>query len=109
MTYVLARSAVRKGFSMDKRRARRWSVEVGAKLHDQAAGFEVDVIDLSMSGFRTESTVALRPGAPVWLTLPGLVALEASVAWRDRYRYGCAFTRPLHGALVDRIVADGRR
>ena len=107
MTYLLARSAVRNGFNMEKRRARRWPVEVGAWLSDQAARFDVDVTDLSLSGFRAESSVALRLGAPVWLTLPGLAALEASVAWRDRYRYGCAFTLPLSAALIDRIVAGG--
>ena len=39
------------------------------------------------------------------LTLPGLAALEAVVAWRDRYKYGCAFAKPLHPAVFEHIVA----
>ena len=71
--------------------------------------FEIDVVDLSVTGFRAQTSFTLWPGTTVWLTLPGLAALEAVVAWRDKFRYGCAFSKPLHPAVFDHIVALGER
>jgi hypothetical protein len=66
------------------RRALRKSVKMRAHLRDRGqTRFEIEVTDLSLSGFRAETSFTLWPGTVVWLTLPGLAALEAVVAWRD--------------------------
>ena len=89
----------------NNRRALRKPVRLRAQLRDRGTTkFEIDVIDLSTSGFRAETSFTLWEGHTVWLTLPGLAALEAKVAWRDGFRYGCAFERPLHPAVFDHIV-----
>ena len=49
------------------------------------------------------------PGTVVWLTLPGMAALEAVVAWRDKFKYGCAFAKPIHPAVFDHIISLGNR
>ena len=67
--------------------------------------FLIDVVDLSVTGFRAETSFTLWPGTTVWLKMPDLEGLEAVVAWRDKFRYGCAFTKPLHAAVFDHIVA----
>ena len=62
----------------DHRRALRKGVKMRAHLRDRGqTRFEIDVVDLSASGFRAETSFTLWPGTVVWLTLPGLAALEA--------------------------------
>ncbi len=96
--------------SDDHRRALRKPVKMRAHLRDRGTTrFEIEVVDLSMTGFRAETGFTLWPGTTVWLTLPGLAALESVVAWRDRVRYGCAFRKPLHPAVFDHIVRLGDR
>lgn len=92
----------------DSRRALRKAVKMRAHLRDRGTTrFEIDVVDLSTTGFRAQTSFTLWPGQTVWLTLPGLAGLEAVVAWRDKFRYGCAFAKPLHPAVLDHIVALG--
>ena len=94
----------------ENRRALRKAVKMRARLRDRGATrFEVDVTDLSQSGFRAETSFTMWPGTAVWLTMPGLAALEAKVAWRDGVAYGCAFAKPLHPAVFDHIVALSQR
>lgn len=89
----------------DDRRAERKVMRVKAQLREFGAGkFDIDIIDLSITGFRIETAYQLQPGALVWLTVPGLAALEAQVMWRDAFRFGCAFTGPLHHAVFDHLV-----
>ena len=90
----------------ESRRSLRKAVRMRAHLRDRGTTrFEIDVVDLSVTGFRAQTSFTLWPGTTVWLTLPGLAGLEAVVAWRDKYRYGCAFTKPLHTAVFEHIVA----
>lgn len=90
----------------DQRRALRRAVRLCAQLRDRGSGgaFDIDVVDLSLTGFRAETSFTLWPGTTVWLRMPGFSALEAKVAWRDGFRYGCAFAQPLHPAVFDHIV-----
>ena len=92
------------------RRSLRRAVKMRAHLRDRGqTKFEIDVVDLSLAGFRAETSFTLWPGTIVWLTLPGLAPMEAVVAWRDKFQYGCAFRRPLHPAVFDHIVSLGNR
>ena len=66
--------------------------------------FQIEVIDLSAVGFRCKTNFVLREGSTVWLTIPGLAAIEASVAWAGDFMYGCEFRRHLHIAVFDHIA-----
>lgn len=89
----------------DGRRALRKAVGLRARLRERGANkFTVDVVDLSTTGFRCETSFTLYVGHVVWLTLPGLSGLEATVAWKRGFRYGFAFDQPLHPAVFDHIV-----
>jgi hypothetical protein len=88
----------------DVRRAQRLSVTIDASLREHGTTkFQVKVIDLSVTGFRCETSFTLNPGTRVWLTIPGFGGLEASVAWRDKFSYGFAFDHALHPAIFDHI------
>ena len=54
-----------------------------------------------------ESHYAIPMGAQVWLTLPGLAAVPAIVAWSSGHSLGCRFEAPLHLAVLDRVIAAG--
>ncbi|WP_413060608.1 PilZ domain-containing protein [Sphingomonas carotinifaciens] len=92
------------------RQSLRRKVKMRAHLRDKGqTRFGIDVVDLSQQGFRAETSFTLWPGTVVWLTLPGLAPLEAVVAWRDKFKYGCAFAKPLHPAVFEHIVGLGNR
>ena len=93
------------------RKSERIPVQVGAGLRQRgASGVSVRVMDLSPEGFRASTHLELSKGCDVWLRLPGLEPLHATVAWSEGHFVGCSFERPLHPAVVDMIVqkAGGR-
>ena len=65
-------------------------------------------LDASAAGAAGVAAAALH-FAGALKSLPGLAALEAVVAWRDKFKYGCAFAKPLHPAVFDHIVALSKR
>lgn len=95
----------------DNRRAMRLDVRLSAGLREPGSSqrFDVDVIDLSMVGFRCETSFTLVTGSALFVTIPGLGPLECSVAWRRGYVYGCGFERPLHNAVFDHISSRYRK
>ena len=90
----------------ERRGERRLPVEIaGAFLREPGySRAAVTVRDLSLRGFRTEWPYRLRPGAMLWLTLPGLHPMPATVAWAMSFEIGCLFNRALHPAVFDTLV-----
>jgi hypothetical protein len=89
----------------EARRADRIDVAFPAQLREAGTTkFEVKVIDLSVTGFRCETSFTMPIGKTVWLTIPGLSGIEATVEWRDKFRYGCSFKSSLHIAVFDHIA-----
>lgn len=94
----------------DGRRAERLNVQMTAALRASgSAKFDVDVLDMSVVGFRFDTISRLNIGDRVWLTIPGMAGMESVVAWRDRDSYGCAFAAPLHTAVFERIINQFRK
>lgn len=84
----------------------RKSFSISATLRDRRSNkFEVHLVDLSTTGFQAEAHPSLDPGAVVWLVIPGMQGLEATVMWRRRAVIGCKFNQPLHPAVFDHLVA----
>ncbi len=89
----------------DHRRQERVSVAMPARLRDRHSNkYDVTLLDLSVTGFRAEAHYALDSGQIVWLTIPGMQGLEATVAWRRGQVIGCSFRNPLYPAVLDHIV-----
>jgi PilZ domain len=89
----------------DTRRAERLDLEFPAMLREAGmTKFQVKVKDLSVTGFRCETSFTMNPGTPIWLTIPGLSGLEATVAWKDGFKYGFAFRAPLHVAIFEHVM-----
>ena len=89
----------------DNRDSARAPFRIAATLRDRRSNkFTVYLIDLSTSGFQAEAHPSLDPGAIVWLVIPGMEGLEATVMWRKRAVIGCRFNQPLHPAVFDHLV-----
>lgn len=95
----------------EHRQTMRLDVRFHAGLREpgSAQKFEVDVIDLSMTGFRFETSFTIRPGAKVFVTIPGMNTLEATVHWARGYIYGAQFDQPLYAAVFDMIAARHKK
>jgi hypothetical protein len=90
----------------DGRDRPRAPFRIAATLRDRSSNkFQVHLIDLSTSGFQAEAHPSLDPGAIVWLTIPGMQGLEATVMRRQRLIIGCRFNHPLHPAVFDHLIA----
>jgi hypothetical protein len=87
------------------RKSERVPLELGAGLRQRgASGVTVQIMDLSIHGFRVATHLELQNGADVWLRLPGLEPCHARVMWSRGHYVGCAFERPLHPAVLDMIA-----
>jgi hypothetical protein len=94
----------------DGRRAARAEVVLGAGLRQRGAhAVTVQVLDLSITGFRAATHLELMNGTDIWLKLPGLESLHGRVIWMKGHLLGCEFVRPLHPAVLDMIVRNAPR
>lgn len=87
------------------RRVERTTVHGTASL--RRSGFNkvaVTLLDLSITGFRMETFGGIKVGIPVWITLPGLAAIEARVVWAVGDQAGCEFQRPLYPAVLEAVL-----
>lgn len=68
-----------------------------------AQSIVADIRDLSRTGFRAEWPHGKHVGDKVWLTLPTLSPLAASVVWTSGFEIGCKFETPMHPAIFERV------
>lgn len=97
--------------ALTSRKSQRVTLEMGAGLRQRGGtGVSIQIVDLSVDGFRASTHLQLAKGTDVWLRLPGLEPYQAKVMWTKGIFIGCAFERPLHPAVLDMIVKkSGRR
>jgi hypothetical protein len=90
------------------RKSERADVAFAAGLRQRGAhAVSVQIMDLSVDGFRAATHLQLLPGSDVWLKLPGLETLHSRVVWMRGHMLGCEFVRPLHPAVLQMIVRNG--
>jgi hypothetical protein len=83
----------------------RGDVSITAGIREHGGGRQqVDVVDLSQSGFRMRTGSFIPHDKVIFLTLPGYNPLEARIAWHEREQYGCEFVQRLHEAIYDDIL-----
>ena len=79
-----------------RRRSPRSPVSLDAKIGrgglDRAL---CRVVDLSRHGARLQTYSSLRVGSMIWLTLPKIGQLVATIMWADDFVAGCQFQTPL--------------
>jgi hypothetical protein len=88
------------------RRSKRAPVKARARFREPGLNpFDVDLFDLSSTGFRMVTAFRPQIGKHIWVNLPGLQPLEAVVRRADGNNYGCEFIAPLHPAVADHLQA----
>jgi hypothetical protein len=91
--------------ALENRSAPRVKIRIPAKLRlRNSTGFQVEVVDLSLSGFACEPYLAVHPGTLCWLTMPGLASMPAEIVRNDGVMLGCAFHGMLNQAVLDSLV-----
>ena len=91
----------------EARGAQRKDLVVGAGLRQRGAhAITVQIMDLSITGFRAATHLTLEPHADIWLKLPGLESLHARTVWQRGHMIGCEFVRPLHPAVLEMVVRN---
>lgn len=92
--------------AQEDRSAPRIKLNIPASMRPSGSpGFSVIVKDLSLSGVACEALTGMRAGTRVWLTLPGLAALQAKIVWNDGTMVGCEFDSLLNPAVHENILA----
>lgn len=77
---------------------------VKARARFREAGrnpFDVELHDLSSTGFRMVTFSRPRIGSSIWVTLPGLHTLEAIIRRGQHNEFGCEFVEPLYPAVAE--------
>ena len=92
--------------AQEDRSAPRVRLGIPAQMRPSGSpAFSVVVKDLSLSGVACEALTGMAVGTRVWLTLPGLSALQAKIVWNDGTMVGCEFDSLLNPAVHQNILA----
>jgi PilZ domain len=92
--------------AQEDRSAPRVRLKIPAQMRPSGSpGFSVIIKDLSLSGVACEALTGMGSGTRVWLTLPGLNALQAKIVWNDGTMVGCEFDTLLNVAVMENILA----
>lgn len=93
--------------TLDRRRTPRAPVSLDAKLGRGGLDRTLcKVTDLSMGGARIQTYSALKRDAVIWLTLPIVGQVAATVRWADDFEAGCEFRSALDPDLFAALVAN---
>lgn len=94
------------GLVDEERRAARVTVNFsGVRVRQMGGRSETtELCDLSMTGFCARWLSNLPEGQRIWLTLPELSPLMATVIWNSGAKIGCRFDVPLHSAVLYRLT-----
>ena len=94
----------------DGRRTERRVVNLAASLREPGATVvDVEVMNLSVTGFMATSNLPLETGQNVYLKLPGMEAQKSQVIWVEGEKAGFQFAAPLHPATLDQLVTTERK
>ena len=92
--------------AQEDRSAPRVRLNIPATMRPSGSpGFAVVVRDLSLSGVACEALTGMAAGTRIWLTLPGLAAIQAKIVWNDGTIVGCEFDTLLNIAVMENILA----
>jgi hypothetical protein len=62
------------------------------------------LVDMSRWGFRIAWLPSSAVGRSLWVRIPGLEAMPATIRWRDLGGVGCKFERPLSEIVIEHLA-----
>ncbi|MES3100050.1 PilZ domain-containing protein [Sphingomonas faeni] len=93
---------------VSKRGAPRSLLGLDAEL-DGARRTLCRVSDISLTGARLSTYSALTAGSVIWLTLPLVGRISATVMWAGEYSSGCKFAEPLSVEIFEALLLKAGR
>ncbi|MES2338457.1 MAG: PilZ domain-containing protein [Pseudomonadota bacterium] len=92
--------------SLGRRRAPRAPVSLDAKIGRGGLDRTLcKVTDLSVHGARIQTYSGLKKGAMIWLTLPIIGQIAATVRWADDFEAGCEFQTPIEATVFATVLS----
>lgn len=89
-----------------RRRAPRAPVSLDASLGRGGLDRTLcKVTDLSTNGARLHTYSAMKKGTVIWLTLPVVGQIAATVMWADDYEAGCQFQEAIDEQTFELLTA----
>jgi hypothetical protein len=92
----------------DARQGERTRVLLQASLLASGRPSRIHLLDLSAYGALAHAAEPPEPGEIVWLVCKGCEILSRT-AWVRGTRFGLAFDKPVPGAKLQSLLAEGRR
>ena len=71
--------------------------------------WRVNIVDVSPQGCRVELPVRVAADDKIWITFPGLEAIQGKIAWVDEWIAGVEFDRPLYPSVFEMVEQRMRR
>ena len=90
---------------VERRRAARIALHLGATLRDGSRKAPARVLDMSTHGCRVECSTVVADDSWVSLAIDGLQGLRCRVAWHCEEFIGLEFETPLNDAVFERLLA----
>ena len=94
------------------RRQERHALKGDVRLRQRGENrYPASIRDVSTGGCRVELTKTVAIGDMMWIGLPGLETIQATVRWTDGWVAGVQFETPLHPSvleLVEKRIRDHR-
>lgn len=84
-------------------------LNLAARVREGTKRWKIDIESIDTHQVRFTSYAALEPGRLFWISLPGLEGWPARITEIDGYTVTCAFTQPLHPAVLERVLASAGR
>jgi hypothetical protein len=87
---------------------RRERISVDGEVAMRRAGktpFRVHIYDISPDGCKAEFVDRPELGEQLWIKFDGMEALEARVCWIAGAKAGLGFSRQIHSAIFDMLIA----
>lgn len=87
------------------RSSERCGIAVAARIRVLSVWYDVELIDLSMSGYRYASQYRFAPDQRALLKLDTFETMGGVIIWHGAGVGGVKFDRPLHASVVATIAA----
>jgi hypothetical protein len=67
---------------------------------------KIVLMDMSRTGFRIAWSPRYKPGAKLWIRIPGLQPLSATIRWQSQSGVGCEFSSPLYEPVFEHFASQ---
>ena len=91
----------------DRRGAGRVAVNWSCEVHHvDSRRVQVPLTNISTEGCEIGWFAGCRTDVPLYIRMPNLSTVKAHVEWKDGYRIGCRFSKPLNRFVLEYLIGN---